>query len=100
MAATRAWAGQHAWCIRRDIRLLMWVGGRRVGAEQCAGRRDALGAVGVGEEPDEDAIRAGDKAEAAKVEVAYRLMLHEMVHQALHQSARKTRWQRQGSELP
>lgn len=34
---------------------------------------------------DEDALHAGDKAEAAKAEVAYRLMMHEMVHQALHQ---------------
>ena len=50
-AATRAWARQHAWRIRRDIPLLLWVGGRRVGAEQSAGFCDVVGAVGVGEEP-------------------------------------------------
>ena len=33
------------------IRLLLRVGGRRVGAEQCAGYCDVRGAVGVGEEP-------------------------------------------------
>ena len=38
-AATRAWAGQQAWCIRGDIRLLLWVGGRRGDIEECAGRR-------------------------------------------------------------
>jgi hypothetical protein len=35
--------------------------------------------------PDKDAIRAGDKIEEAKLEVAYRLMIHEMIHQALYQ---------------
>src|SRR5271166_3175067 len=50
-AATRAWAGRQAWRIRRDIRLLLWVGGRLGGIEECAGRRDVVGAVGVGEEP-------------------------------------------------
>jgi hypothetical protein len=34
-----------------DIRLVLWVGGRRVGAEQCAGCCDVLGAIGAGEEP-------------------------------------------------
>ena len=43
--------GSHAWRIGRDIRLLLWVGGRRGDIEECAGRRDVLGAVGVGEEP-------------------------------------------------
>src|SRR5271169_6590251 len=33
-----------------DCRLLR-VGGRRVGADQCPGRRNVVGAVGVGEEP-------------------------------------------------
>jgi hypothetical protein len=41
---------QHAWGIRRAIRLLLWVG-RRGDIEEGAGRRDVLGAVGVGEEP-------------------------------------------------
>jgi hypothetical protein len=50
-AATRAWAMQHPQCVRCDIWLLLRVGGRRVGAEQCAGCCDVLGAVGVGEEP-------------------------------------------------
>ena len=50
-AATRAWAGRQAWRIRRDIRLLLWVGGRLGGIEERAGRRDVVGAVGVGEEP-------------------------------------------------
>jgi hypothetical protein len=50
-AATRAWAGQHAWRLWRDIRLLLWIGGRRGDIEECAGRRDVLGAVGVGKEP-------------------------------------------------
>jgi hypothetical protein len=35
---------------------------------------------------DEEAFRAGDKEEAEKVECAYRLLMHEMVHQALHQT--------------
>lgn len=34
---------------------------------------------------DEAAIQAGDKKEEAKAEYAYRLLMHEMVHQALHQ---------------
>lgn len=34
---------------------------------------------------DADKIRSGDKQEAAKAEIAYRLMLHEMIHQSLHQ---------------
>jgi hypothetical protein len=33
----------------------------------------------------EEAIRAGDEEENRKVECAYRLLMHEMVHQALHQ---------------
>jgi hypothetical protein len=36
-------------------------------------------------EPDGDKIRAGDKTEEAKLEVAHRLVLHETVHQAQHQ---------------
>ena len=50
-AAVRAWAAQHTrrdWC---DIRLLLRLDSRRVDAEQCAGRCDALGAVGAGQEP-------------------------------------------------
>ena len=35
----------------RDIRRLLRVGGRRSDAEECAGRRDALSAVGAGQEP-------------------------------------------------
>jgi hypothetical protein len=35
--------------------------------------------------PDAAAIRAGDETEEAKLEVAYRLLIHEMVHQAQHQ---------------
>lgn len=35
--------------------------------------------------PDADKIRGGDEAEAAKLEVAYRLVIHEMIHQAQHQ---------------
>ena len=58
-AAARAWAGRHARNILGDIRLLLRVGGRRVGAEQCAGSRDVVGAVGVGEEPKvADAVEA------------------------------------------
>jgi len=34
---------------------------------------------------DADAIREGDENERAKCEIAYRLMMHEMVHQAVHQ---------------
>jgi hypothetical protein len=30
-------------------------------------------------------VGAGDEKEGAKAEVAYRLMIHEMIHQALHQ---------------
>ena len=45
-AAVRAWAAQHT-----RVRLLLRFDGRRVSPEQCAGRRDALGAVGAGEEP-------------------------------------------------
>ena len=50
-AGSAGMGGQHARCVRCDIRLLLWVGGRRVGAEQCAGCCDVVGAVGVGEEP-------------------------------------------------
>ena len=50
-AAVRAWAGQHTRRVRCDIRLLSRLDSRRVGAEQCAGRCDALGAVGAGQEP-------------------------------------------------
>lgn len=32
-----------------------------------------------------DAIRSGDKTEEANAMIAYGLMMHEMVHQALHQ---------------
>ncbi len=46
----RAWAAQHTRRVRCDIRLLLRLDSRRVGAEQCAGRRDALGAVGAGQE--------------------------------------------------
>jgi hypothetical protein len=34
---------------------------------------------------DEAAIKASDKEEEEKLECAYRLLMHEMVHQALHQ---------------
>lgn len=34
---------------------------------------------------DKEAIRAGDKKERIKLECAYRLLMHEMVHQSLHQ---------------
>jgi hypothetical protein len=34
---------------------------------------------------DEEAIKAGDEGESRKVECAYRLLMHEMVHQALYQ---------------
>jgi hypothetical protein len=37
--------------VRCGIRLLLRVGGRRVGAEQRAGFCDVVSAVGVGEEP-------------------------------------------------
>ena len=47
----RAMAGQHTWCVRRDIRLFLRLGGRRGDIEECAGHRDALGTVGGGEEP-------------------------------------------------
>src|SRR5258707_15768967 len=50
-AAARAWARQHTWRVRGDIRLLLRVAGRRSDVEECAGCRDVLGAVGVGEEP-------------------------------------------------
>lgn len=35
--------------------------------------------------PDEAQIRAGDPTEEAKLEVTYRLVVHEMVHQAAHE---------------
>jgi len=35
--------------------------------------------------PDRDATPAGEESEKAKVEVAYRLLIHEMIHQALYQ---------------
>ncbi len=35
--------------------------------------------------PDEAKAQAGDPTEDAKLEVAYRLLIHEMVHQAAHQ---------------
>ncbi len=50
VAAAGAWAREHAWRNGQDIRLLLRIGGRLVGAEQRAGGRDGLGAVGVGEE--------------------------------------------------
>ena len=50
-AAARAWAGSHARRVQRDIRLLLRVGGRWVGAEQRTGFCDVPGAAGVGEEP-------------------------------------------------
>jgi hypothetical protein len=46
-----AWAGQHTWAIRRNIRLLLRFGGRRDDIEERADRRDALGAVGGGKSP-------------------------------------------------
>ena len=49
--AARAGIGrQQARRIRRDIRLLLLVGGRRGDIEECAGRRDVLVAAGVGQE--------------------------------------------------
>ena len=56
--------GDEAWCIRRGIRLLLWVGGRRGDIAECAGRRDVLGAVGVGKEP-----VVADAVEAARQHV-------------------------------
>ncbi|MCP4120462.1 MAG: SprT family zinc-dependent metalloprotease [Bacteroidetes bacterium] len=36
-------------------------------------------------EPDKIKLRHKDKTEEAKLEVSYRLLVHEMVHQALHE---------------
>ena len=38
----RTWAAQRTRRVRRDIRLLLWVGGRRGDIEECAGRRDVV----------------------------------------------------------
>jgi hypothetical protein len=50
-AAARAWGGQRARRVRRGVRRLLRLDGRRVGGEQPAGFCDVPGAVGVGEEP-------------------------------------------------
>src|SRR5260370_10537854 len=50
-ATAGAWARQHTRGIRRNIRPLLRVGSRRGDIEECASRRDALGAVGGGKEP-------------------------------------------------
>src|SRR5436190_24219422 len=50
-ATERARAGQHTWRIRRDVRLLLRVDGRRGDIEESTGRCDVLGAVGGGKEP-------------------------------------------------
>jgi hypothetical protein len=43
---------------------------------------------------DEEAIRAGNEEEKAKLEVAYGLLMHEMVHQVLYQRETIRLWQR------
>src|SRR6516164_5613236 len=50
-ATARAWVRQHARGVRRNIWLLLRVGGRWGDIEECAGRGDAFGAVGGGKEP-------------------------------------------------
>src|SRR5258705_6821126 len=50
-ARAGAWARQHTRGIRRNILPLLRVGSRRGDIEECASRRDALGAVGGGKEP-------------------------------------------------
>src|SRR4029079_14245724 len=50
-AAARARAGQHARLVRAGGFLLVWLAEARSSAEQLASTCDALGAIGVGEEP-------------------------------------------------
>lgn len=35
--------------------------------------------------PDTEAVRSGDRSETMKLEITYRLVIHEMIHQALYQ---------------